>query len=284
MWNLWWDKIDQKPEKQVDSDRVNLICPHNVLKLSFLWNVWGEPWQNFRTKRFIRHCLSFLVVMINSILIRFCHVEQKSDEDLLQGLLTDYYCHICSSNLMFESNRVAHYEVSSDVQVVVVDFWPECAVVTDHMTVFGNICYVLQLQGKQHSQKVKTYLNAMRADLGRGCQVGTYSVFKNCTLGPHLLNSKWGKERRIYMKLVSMHSCMQKCWYSLKFFCHCSASWLLAFCSRTCPAIKTVSVSCATWCSVHTWSQSRTTKAKSTQKICVNEVFLCQASTFCLIK
>ncbi|XP_007554381.1 zinc finger matrin-type protein 1 [Poecilia formosa] len=60
--------------------------------------------------------------------------EQKSDEELLEGLLTDYYCHICSSNLMFESNRVAHYE------------------------------------GKQHSQKVKTYLNAMRADLGRGCQ------------------------------------------------------------------------------------------------------------------
>ncbi|XP_043978749.1 zinc finger matrin-type protein 1 isoform X2 [Gambusia affinis] len=60
--------------------------------------------------------------------------EQKSDEELLQGLLTDYYCHICSSNLMFESNRVAHYE------------------------------------GKQHSQKVKTYLNSMRADLGRGCQ------------------------------------------------------------------------------------------------------------------
>uniref|UniRef100_A0A3B3VJE9 Lysine-rich coiled-coil protein 1 n=1 Tax=Poecilia latipinna TaxID=48699 RepID=A0A3B3VJE9_9TELE len=60
--------------------------------------------------------------------------EQKSDEELLEGLLTDYYCHICSSNLMFESNRVAHYE------------------------------------GKQHSQRVKTYLNAMRADLGRGCQ------------------------------------------------------------------------------------------------------------------
>ncbi|XP_054876951.1 zinc finger matrin-type protein 1 isoform X2 [Poeciliopsis prolifica] len=60
--------------------------------------------------------------------------EQKSDKELLEGLLTDYYCYICSSNLMFESNRVAHYE------------------------------------GKQHSQKVKTYLNAMRADLSSGCQ------------------------------------------------------------------------------------------------------------------
>ncbi|KAM4741835.1 zinc finger matrin-type protein 1 isoform 2-T2 [Anableps anableps] len=60
--------------------------------------------------------------------------EQKSDEELLEGLLTEYYCHVCSSNLLFESNRLAHYE------------------------------------GKQHSQKVKTYLNAVRAELARGCQ------------------------------------------------------------------------------------------------------------------
>ncbi|XP_027859366.1 zinc finger matrin-type protein 1 isoform X2 [Xiphophorus couchianus] len=72
--------------------------------------------------------------------------EQKSDEELLQGLLTDYYCHICSSNLMFEANRVAHYE------------------------------------GKQHSQKVKTYLNAMRADLGRGCQNMSHDKNSFCEL------------------------------------------------------------------------------------------------------
>uniref|UniRef100_A0A3B5LQW4 C2H2-type domain-containing protein n=1 Tax=Xiphophorus couchianus TaxID=32473 RepID=A0A3B5LQW4_9TELE len=71
---------------------------------------------------------------------------KSSDEELLQGLLTDYYCHICSSNLMFEANRVAHYE------------------------------------GKQHSQKVKTYLNAMRADLGRGCQNMSHDKNSFCEL------------------------------------------------------------------------------------------------------
>ncbi|MEQ2169245.1 hypothetical protein GOODEAATRI_023112 [Goodea atripinnis] len=64
----------------------------------------------------------------------FCHAEQKSDEELLEGLLTEYYCHVCSSNLLFESNRLAHYE------------------------------------GQKHAQELKTYLNAVRAELARGSQ------------------------------------------------------------------------------------------------------------------
>ncbi|XP_011473398.1 zinc finger matrin-type protein 1 [Oryzias latipes] len=57
------------------------------------------------------------------------HVEgEKSDEQLLQGLLTDTYCHVCSSKLLFESHRLSHYE------------------------------------GKKHAQKVKVYLKTLRGE------------------------------------------------------------------------------------------------------------------------
>lgn len=35
----------------------------------------------------------------------------KSDEDLLKDLLADDYCHVCEAVLLFESQRLSHYEV-----------------------------------------------------------------------------------------------------------------------------------------------------------------------------
>ncbi|KAM4587255.1 zinc finger matrin-type protein 1 [Odontesthes bonariensis] len=56
----------------------------------------------------------------------------KSDEELLKGLLTDNYCHVCCSKLLFESHRLSHYE------------------------------------GKRHAQKVRVYLKAVRAEKTTG--------------------------------------------------------------------------------------------------------------------
>ncbi|XP_013872518.1 zinc finger matrin-type protein 1 isoform X2 [Austrofundulus limnaeus] len=58
----------------------------------------------------------------------------KSDEDFLKGLLSDAYCHVCSSQLMSESHRLAHYE------------------------------------GKKHAQKVKVFLEAARAETTTGAK------------------------------------------------------------------------------------------------------------------
>ena len=33
------------------------------------------------------------------------------EQELLQGLLTNDYCHVCEAILLFESQRIAHYEV-----------------------------------------------------------------------------------------------------------------------------------------------------------------------------
>ncbi|XP_044023271.1 zinc finger matrin-type protein 1 [Siniperca chuatsi] len=52
----------------------------------------------------------------------------KSEEELLKGLLTDDYCHVCEAVLLFESQRLSHYE------------------------------------GKKHAQKVRVYLQAKRAE------------------------------------------------------------------------------------------------------------------------
>ncbi|XP_071372677.1 zinc finger matrin-type protein 1 isoform X2 [Centroberyx affinis] len=50
------------------------------------------------------------------------------EEQLLKGLLTDDYCHVCEAVLLFESQRLSHYE------------------------------------GKKHAQKLKLYLQAKRAE------------------------------------------------------------------------------------------------------------------------
>ncbi|XP_037304134.2 zinc finger matrin-type protein 1 isoform X1 [Pungitius pungitius] len=53
---------------------------------------------------------------------------QVEGDKLLEGLLTDDYCHVCEAVLLFESQRLSHYE------------------------------------GKKHAQKVKVYLQAKRAE------------------------------------------------------------------------------------------------------------------------
>ncbi|XP_041638701.1 zinc finger matrin-type protein 1 isoform X2 [Cheilinus undulatus] len=52
----------------------------------------------------------------------------KSEEELLKSLLTDDYCHVCEAVLLFESQRLSHYE------------------------------------GKKHAQKLRVYLQAVRAE------------------------------------------------------------------------------------------------------------------------
>ncbi|KAM7401762.1 hypothetical protein PAMP_017050 [Pampus punctatissimus] len=52
----------------------------------------------------------------------------QSEEELLKGLLTDDYCHVCEAVLLFESQRLSHYE------------------------------------GKKHAQKLKVYLQTKRAE------------------------------------------------------------------------------------------------------------------------
>ncbi|KAM9758085.1 zinc finger matrin-type protein 1 isoform 1-T4 [Menidia menidia] len=58
----------------------------------------------------------------------------KTDEELLKGLLTDSYCHVCCSKLLVDSHRQSHYE------------------------------------GKRHAQKVRVYLKAVRAEKTEGSQ------------------------------------------------------------------------------------------------------------------
>ncbi|XP_070816085.1 zinc finger matrin-type protein 1 [Chaetodon trifascialis] len=53
---------------------------------------------------------------------------EKSEEELLKSLLTDDYCHVCEAVLLFESQRLSHYE------------------------------------GKKHAQKLRVYLQAKRAE------------------------------------------------------------------------------------------------------------------------
>ncbi|MEQ2309994.1 hypothetical protein AMECASPLE_004237 [Ameca splendens] len=91
-------------------------------------------------------CVTDSETVINSKTDSTLVKEQKSDEELLEGLLTEYYCHVCSSNLLFESNRLAHYE------------------------------------GQKHAQEVKTYLNAVRAELARGTQNMSRDKTRFCEL------------------------------------------------------------------------------------------------------
>ncbi|XP_030274340.1 zinc finger matrin-type protein 1 isoform X1 [Sparus aurata] len=60
----------------------------------------------------------------------------ESEEELLKGLLTDDYCHVCEAVLLFESQRLSHYE------------------------------------GKKHAQKLRVYLQARRAEKMDGESTG----------------------------------------------------------------------------------------------------------------
>ncbi|XP_054607342.2 zinc finger matrin-type protein 1 [Nothobranchius furzeri] len=80
-------------------------------------------------------------------------VKEKSDEELLKGLLTDAYCYVCSSVLMFESHRLSHYE------------------------------------GKKHNQKVRMYLDTVRGEKTRTFQTMSSSKNRFCELCNMVFNS-----------------------------------------------------------------------------------------------
>ncbi|XP_066502636.1 zinc finger matrin-type protein 1 isoform X2 [Hoplias malabaricus] len=63
------------------------------------------------------------------------HVEDKqNDSELLKGLLTDTFCQVCEAVLLFESQRVSHYE------------------------------------GKKHAQRVRIYLQSKKAEKNKQSQ------------------------------------------------------------------------------------------------------------------
>uniref|UniRef100_A0A4W6CVR0 Uncharacterized protein n=1 Tax=Lates calcarifer TaxID=8187 RepID=A0A4W6CVR0_LATCA len=43
------------------------------------------------------------------------------NSERLEGLLTDGYCHVCEAVLLFESQRLSHYEVCAASQTLVTD-------------------------------------------------------------------------------------------------------------------------------------------------------------------
>ncbi|XP_041837031.1 zinc finger matrin-type protein 1 isoform X2 [Melanotaenia boesemani] len=71
---------------------------------------------------------------------------ERSDEELLKGLLTDNYCHVCCSELLFESHRLSHYK------------------------------------GKKHAQKVRVFLNAVRTEKAKGSQTMPNDKNRFCEL------------------------------------------------------------------------------------------------------
>lgn len=46
-----------------------------------------------------------------SLLMSEFSAGSQSDSGLLKGLLTDNFCHVCEATLLYESQRVSHYEV-----------------------------------------------------------------------------------------------------------------------------------------------------------------------------
>ncbi|XP_036444069.1 zinc finger matrin-type protein 1 isoform X2 [Colossoma macropomum] len=73
-----------------------------------------------------------------------CHVEDsQNDSELLKGLLTDTFCQVCEAVLLFESQRVSHYE------------------------------------GKKHAQRVRIYLQSKKAEKSKqGQECGSFPSSK----------------------------------------------------------------------------------------------------------
>ncbi|XP_054640599.1 zinc finger matrin-type protein 1 [Dunckerocampus dactyliophorus] len=69
------------------------------------------------------------VINIKTDCAQFGGSVHVSDEELLKGLLTDQRCHVCEAVLLFESQRLSHYE------------------------------------GKKHGQKVKMYLQTKKSEM-----------------------------------------------------------------------------------------------------------------------
>ncbi|KAF3856029.1 hypothetical protein F7725_016752 [Dissostichus mawsoni] len=47
----------------------------------------------------------------------------KSEEELLKSLLTYDHCHVCDAALLYESQRVSHYEVCAAFQALLMELW-----------------------------------------------------------------------------------------------------------------------------------------------------------------
>ncbi|XP_076850992.1 zinc finger matrin-type protein 1 isoform X2 [Brachyhypopomus gauderio] len=77
-----------------------------------------------------------------------CHVEEETlnESELLKGLLTDSFCQVCEAVLLFESQRVSHYE------------------------------------GKKHAQRVRIYLQTKKAE--RQKQRQEFGGFQSANVGP----------------------------------------------------------------------------------------------------
>nr|XP_057923614.1 zinc finger matrin-type protein 1 [Doryrhamphus excisus] len=71
------------------------------------------------------------VINIKTDCAQFGGSVHVSDEELLKGLLTDQRCHVCEAVLLFESQRLSHYE------------------------------------GKKHAQKLRMYLQSKKAEMNR---------------------------------------------------------------------------------------------------------------------
>ncbi|KAK3555654.1 hypothetical protein QTP86_025738 [Hemibagrus guttatus] len=86
--------------------------------------------------------------VIKNTNVHSCHVEEdtQNDSDLLKGLLTDTFCQVCEAVLMFESQRVSHYE------------------------------------GKKHAQRVRVYLQTKKAE--RNKQSCESSSFQSVSADP----------------------------------------------------------------------------------------------------
>ncbi|KAK2827646.1 hypothetical protein Q7C36_018572 [Tachysurus vachellii] len=79
--------------------------------------------------------------VLNNTNVHSCHVEQdtQNDSELLKGLLTDTFCQVCEAVLMFESQRISHYE------------------------------------GKKHAQRVRIYLQTKKAERNKqSCESNSF--------------------------------------------------------------------------------------------------------------
>lgn len=88
--------------------------------------------------------VSHAETMLKNLNVHSCHVEEElqNDSELLKGLLTNTFCQICEAVLMFESQRVSHYE------------------------------------GKRHAQRVRIYLQTKKAERNKqSCKSSSFQSF-----------------------------------------------------------------------------------------------------------
>ncbi len=61
----------------------------------------------------------------------------QSDSGLLKGLLTDNFCHVCEATLLYESQRVSHYEVCEVVFCATIKFFQASSKGCSHISNIG---------------------------------------------------------------------------------------------------------------------------------------------------